>query len=98
MVRKSPLSRVLPGAEAAPAVWHEELRQGEGVRTDVERAHQRRKGHILSRPEARAFVRPRRTPRLGSRSASQVTDTDLRGGHSHVPSAGLRTRSLNRSL
>eukprot|EP00964_Phaeocystis_antarctica_P030121 scaffold16977_cov69-Phaeocystis_antarctica.AAC.1 len=35
------------------------------------RAHQRRKGHIPSRPEARAFVRPRRTPRLGSRSASQ---------------------------
>ena len=33
---QQPLSRVLPGAEAAPADWHEELRQGEGVRTDVE--------------------------------------------------------------
>ena len=33
---QQPLPRVLPGAEAAPADWHEELRQGEGVRTDVE--------------------------------------------------------------
>ena len=64
----------------------------------MERAHQRRKGHLPSRPEAGAFVRPRRTLRLGSRSASQVPDTTLRGGHSHIPSAGLRTRSLNRSL